>query len=205
MDGTSPKFLEGDDMRQIVRFLGERVERYLNRVEAIGAPPPNLTEPFPDPIKDDGALMAKLEIMRACERIMALVLGPVEWMMFQCMTFVDPACVAAMIELGIHEAITPGPEPTSLDELVQKTGASKDILRKFSGTFKSSPNLVGAFSENHASLHTAALLRRSLAWEIHPQRSFSSISRSSDIFSHPSLVVTNVIGTETAADQSFQL
>ncbi|KAF4635649.1 hypothetical protein G7Y89_g2449 [Cudoniella acicularis] len=130
MNGNLHKLPKGGDLRQLVSFLGERVETYLSRVEAIGASPPNLTEPFPDPIKDDEALTAKLEILRACERTMALVLGPVEWMMFQCMAFVDPACISAMMELGIHEAIAPGSNPTSLSELVEKTGASKDVLMR---------------------------------------------------------------------------
>jgi sterigmatocystin 8-O-methyltransferase len=128
LNGNSRHFPNDDNLRELVRFLDERIETYLSQVEAIGALPPTLGEPFPDPIKDDQVQAAKFEILRACEKTMALVLGPVEWMMFQCMSFVDPACISAMIELGIHEAIAPGPEPTSLDELVKKTGASEDVL-----------------------------------------------------------------------------
>ncbi|KAH8585512.1 putative O-methyltransferase [Bisporella sp. PMI_857] len=130
LNGNSRQFPDGDNLRGLVSFLNDRVETYLGQLEAIGAPPPTLKEPFPDRINDDLAQITKLEIVRACERTMALVLGPMEWFMFQNMSFVDPACVSVMLELGIPEAIEPGINPTSLDDLVKKTGASKDVLMR---------------------------------------------------------------------------
>jgi hypothetical protein len=119
-----------DDLEKLSTFLGGRIDMYLSRLLAIGAPKPSLAEPFPDPVKDDDAQNAKVEIVRACERIMALVLGPMEWGMMNNMSFVDPACVSSMLELKIPELIAPGPQPTTLDQLVKVTGASKDILSK---------------------------------------------------------------------------
>jgi sterigmatocystin 8-O-methyltransferase len=121
-----------DDLRGLSIHLDAQINTYLDRVSAVGAPSPSLKEPFPGPIKDDAAQQAKVDIIRACERIMALVLGPMEWGMMQNMSFVDPACVSAMVEMGIPELIPSGPEPTSLEELVKRTGAAKDILSRSS-------------------------------------------------------------------------
>jgi len=119
-----------EDLSALTNLISSSVKTYLTRLEAVGAPPPNLQDPFPEPVKDEAAQLAKFDILRACEKVMALVQGPVEWLMFQNMAFVDPACVGIAVELGIPEAVAPGPEPTSLEQLVEVTGASKDVLGK---------------------------------------------------------------------------
>lgn len=62
---------------------------------------------------------------------MALVQGPVQWLMFQNMAFVDPVCIGLAIELGILEIVTPGMEPTDLETIVQATEAGKEVVRMF--------------------------------------------------------------------------
>ena len=127
----SPPTTTTDDLRKLSGMISKGVDAYLERLRVIGAPAPNLQDPFPDPIMDEAAQVAKLELVRVCERVMALVQGPMQWLVFQNMAFIDPACVGVVVDLGIPEFIAPGPEPTSLDQLVEATGASKDVLRKF--------------------------------------------------------------------------
>ena len=120
-----------EGLQDLSTQLNKSISGYLERLVAVGAPEPNLTEPFPERVLDDEAQMAKHEILRTCERIMAMVSGPVEWGMYQNMGFVEPACMSAILELGIPELVGNGEvsdKPTSLDELVEATGASKDIL-----------------------------------------------------------------------------
>src|SRR5438034_1097734 len=97
-----------DDLRTLSNVISKTIDVYLERLEAIGAPTPNLQEPFPQLIKDGAAQLARIELLRACEKVMALILGPVKWLMFQNMSFVDPACMGIAVELGIPEAISPG-------------------------------------------------------------------------------------------------
>lgn len=124
------------NLRELSAFLNDRVGIFLDRLATVGAPPPDFQNPFPDPVKDNAARNATFEIVRACERIMALVLGPVEWGMYQNMAFVDPACISVMLQLGIPEKVAPGPEPTSLHELMRLTGASKDVLSGYMNGFQ---------------------------------------------------------------------
>jgi sterigmatocystin 8-O-methyltransferase len=118
-------------LQELSSNLNSTISRFSERLAKVGAPQPTLTEPFPERILDDEAQNAKIEILKTCERIMATVAGPVEWGMYQNMGFVEPACVSVILELGIPELVGNGevsPQPTSLDELVEATGASKDIL-----------------------------------------------------------------------------
>ncbi|EAW14841.1 O-methyltransferase xanE [Aspergillus clavatus NRRL 1] len=128
VDGHQRK--QTDNLYELSVNISSAVETYLGRLDAVGAERPTLDDPFPELIHDEGAQLARLRILRLCERLMALVQGPVQWLMFQTMSFIDPACVGAILDMGIHEIIAPGPEPTSLDEIVEATGASKDILKR---------------------------------------------------------------------------
>ncbi|KAF2195912.1 putative O-methyltransferase [Zopfia rhizophila CBS 207.26] len=119
-----------EDLRSLTLRLAARVDTYVERTEALDAPLPSFNEPFPDPVKDDAAQNAKIDIVRTCEKIMAHALGPMEWGMYQNMAFVDVACMGAMLELGIPEMVAPGLEPTALDEIVGKTKADKDVLKR---------------------------------------------------------------------------
>ena len=60
---------------------------------------------------------------------MALVQGGVQWLMFQNMAFVDPACIGAAIDLGIPDIIKVGDEATGIEEIVEATGADKEVIR----------------------------------------------------------------------------
>jgi sterigmatocystin 8-O-methyltransferase len=130
MSTTSPNVpvTRTEDLTVLSEVISKNVQTYLARLQERGYPLPNLQNPIPEPVKDTAAQDAKLEILRACEKLMALVQGPVEWFMFQNMAFTEPACVGLVMEMGIHEHIAPGPEPTSLDELVESTGASRDLI-----------------------------------------------------------------------------
>ncbi|RHZ57240.1 O-methyltransferase xanE [Aspergillus thermomutatus] len=119
-----------NDLYELSVNISSAVETFVGRLDTIGAQRPNLDDPFPEIIQDEGAQLARLKILRLCERLMALVQGPVQWLMFQNMAFLDPACLGAVLDMGIHEIIAPGPEPTSLDQIVEATGASKDILKR---------------------------------------------------------------------------
>jgi sterigmatocystin 8-O-methyltransferase len=123
-----PKSTRTNDLYELAVNISSTVEAFVGRLDAIGAERPNLDNPFPEIIQDEGAQLARLKILRLCERLMALVQGPVQWLMFQNMAFLDAACVGAILDMGIHDIIAPGPEPTSLDQIVEATGASKDIL-----------------------------------------------------------------------------
>lgn len=124
----TPKPTRTNDLYELAVHISSTVETFIGRLDTIGAERPNLDNPFPEIIQDEGAQLARLKILRLCERLMALVQGPVQWLMFQNMAFLDPACVGAVLDMGIHEIIAPGPEPTTLDQIVEATGASKDIL-----------------------------------------------------------------------------
>ena len=117
-----------EDLNVLSTIVSEGIKTYLDRLQQTGYPAPTLEDPIPEIIKDAAAQDAKLEIMRACERIMALVQGPVEWFMFQNMAFTEPACVAIAIDLGIPEHVAPGPEPTSCSQLAELTGASPELI-----------------------------------------------------------------------------
>lgn len=117
-----------EDLNVLSSIVSEGVKTYLDRLQQTGYPKPTLEDPIPEIVKDTEAHNAKLEILRACERIMALVQGPVEWFMFQNMAFMEPSCVAIAIDLGIPEHIAPGPEPTSLAQLVEITGAASELI-----------------------------------------------------------------------------
>lgn len=150
-----------DDLRALSNVISKATDVYLERLEAIGSPSPNLQEPFPQPIKDEAAQAARIELLRACEKVMALTLGPVRWLMFQNMSFVDPACIGIAAELGIPEAISPGPGPTSLDQLAATTGASKDVLCECLGLFLTPytiNDVTSPPSTCHEGMYTEALL-----------------------------------------------
>lgn len=118
------------DPNALTRTIASSVETYLTRLAALDKTP-DFTSPFPEIIQDETAQKAKLDILRSCERLMALVQGPVQWLMFQNMAFVDPACIGLAIELGIHEIVAPGDEPTGLDRIVEETGAGREVIRMF--------------------------------------------------------------------------
>ena len=117
-----------EDLNVLSSIVSEGVKTYLDRLQDTGYPKPTLEDPVPEIVKDAEAHNAKLDILRACERIMALVQGPVEWFMFQNMAFMEPACVAIAIDLGIPEHVAPGPEPTSLGHLADLTRAAPELI-----------------------------------------------------------------------------
>ena len=117
-----------EDLNVLSGIVSEGVKTYLDRLQHTGYPLPTLEDPIPEIVKDTAAQDAKLEIMRACEKMIALVQGPVEWFMFQNMAFHESACVAIAIDLNIPEHVAPGPIPTSLSQLVELTGASSELI-----------------------------------------------------------------------------
>ncbi len=119
-----------EDLNVLSGIVSGGVRTYLDRLQQTAYPLPTLEDPIPEIVKDTAAQDAKLEIMRACERIIALVQGPVEWFMFQNMAFHESACVAVAIDLNIPEHVAPGPTPTSLSQLVELTGASSELIGK---------------------------------------------------------------------------
>jgi sterigmatocystin 8-O-methyltransferase len=114
-----------DDPTALSTAVTQAVNEFVERLKTIGEPLPNYST---RPIKDEQAQLAKYEVLRSCEKLMAAVQGPAEWIMFQNMSFIDPACIGIMVELDIPEAISPAGKPTTLDQLVKITGASKDVL-----------------------------------------------------------------------------
>lgn len=118
------------DPKALASRITSSVETYLTRFSTLNKTP-DFTAPFPETIHDETVQQAKLDILRNCERLMALVQGPVQWLMFQNMAFVDPVCIGLAIELGILEIVTPGTEPTDLETIVQATGAGKEVVRMF--------------------------------------------------------------------------
>ncbi|KAB8542087.1 hypothetical protein FH972_025550 [Carpinus fangiana] len=124
------KISQTDDLEELSGMISAAAKRFTQRLEALDLPLPDLKNPFPDPIADAAAQEAKVKIVQACERMMALVLGPTEWFMYQNMSFVDPACVATAQRMGLFEHITVGDDPTSLADLAEKTGADVDIIER---------------------------------------------------------------------------
>jgi sterigmatocystin 8-O-methyltransferase len=120
-----------EDLSTPSRIISESVQTYQDRLTKTGLPQPDLQSPFPELVKGTSAENAKFEIIRACEKLMVLVEGPVGWFMHQNMGFDEPVCVSIALELNLFEHLTPCEEPTSLDQLVERTGgASRDIIQR---------------------------------------------------------------------------
>ena len=114
-----------DDLKALSDVLTKTVNAFVERLWTIGEPLPNQST---RPLKDEQAQLAKFDILRNCEKLMATIQGPAEWIMFQNMSFIGPACIGIAVELNVAESIPPAGQPTSLDQLVKATGASKDVL-----------------------------------------------------------------------------
>lgn len=116
-------------LETLTTSLVTHTQTYLSRLQTLSHDPPNLTNPSPALIHDEAAQLSKHQILRTCETIMALVQGPVQWLMFQNMAFVDPACIGLAIELGISEIVKLGSaEPTSLDTIVEGCGCAREVV-----------------------------------------------------------------------------
>ena len=118
-------------LKALTTTITKDTNAYLTRLEDLNQEL-DISDPFPPIIQDATAQEAKLSILRSCEKLMALIQGPVQWLMFQNMAFIDPACIGTAIALGIHEIVSDRPdEATGIDEIVEATGASKEVIRMY--------------------------------------------------------------------------
>lgn len=117
-----------EDLSVHSRIISDSVQTHQNRLTDIGLPQRDLQTSFPEIVKDNAAQNAKFEILRACEKAVAIVQGPVEWMMHQNMALLSRLALALRLRWAWDEHIASGEDSTSLDELVERTGVSRDII-----------------------------------------------------------------------------
>ena len=119
-----------DGLQQLASTISKSATSYAERLTELELEQPDMENPFPPIIIDAKIQEDKFKILRSCERLMALVLGPTEWLMHQNMSFIDPACIGTALRMGLFDLIEDGEEATSLDQLSVVTGASKDLLER---------------------------------------------------------------------------
>ena len=119
-----------DGLQQLANTISKLATSYAERLTELGQEQPDMENPFPPIITDAKIQEDKLKILLSCERLMALVLGPMEWLMHQNMSFIDPACIGTALRMGLFDFIADNGEATSLDQLSVVTGASKDLLER---------------------------------------------------------------------------
>jgi hypothetical protein len=83
-----------EDLSVLSRIISDSVQTHQNRLTDIGLPQRDLQTSFPEIVKDNAAQNAKFEILRACGKAVAIVQGPVEWMMHQNMALLSRLALA---------------------------------------------------------------------------------------------------------------
>lgn len=119
-----------NDMRELGRIISEATEIFSKRLGSIEHSEPNMSDPFPPPLVDAAAQAAKLDIIRACDKLMALVTDPVLWLMHQNMSFIYPASVSTALRLRLFDHVDPGETPTSLATIAERSGADMDLIER---------------------------------------------------------------------------
>jgi sterigmatocystin 8-O-methyltransferase len=83
-----------EDSTAVSRIISDSVQIHQNRLTDIGLPQRDLQTPFTEIVKDNAAQNAKIEILKGCEKVVAIVQGPVEWMMRQNMALLSRLALA---------------------------------------------------------------------------------------------------------------
>lgn len=116
-----------EDLIALSSILSSNVNTYLQSLSAVTAPPPTLKPAPPLFLKDEAGLQARSEIIRACEKIIALVQAPFESMAILALAWHETSALRVALEMKLHEHIPLGGD-ISLDELANKVGGSKDLI-----------------------------------------------------------------------------
>ena len=119
-----------DSLQRLADTISKAATGFSKRMTELGHDQPDMENPFPPIVTDATIQEHKFKILQTCERLMALVLGPTEWLMHQNMSFIDPACVGTALRMGLFDLIEDSDEGTSLDRLSDVTGASKDLIER---------------------------------------------------------------------------
>ena len=91
-----------------------------------------LTDAIPNVINKSSPTLedSRLEGIRTCEKISALLHDPFQWFV-ESAAYIFPAAISILLELKAPHYVSKDPQhPTELGELAEKTGAPVDVLGK---------------------------------------------------------------------------
>ena len=127
-----------EDLTALSRIVDSELRKYLGSLKASGQNPPSLRAEEPQGIVLDSATEgSKRDIIRACEKIIALVHTPFERVFIETAGYVYSTVSSVVVELKLPHLISSDPKkPTHLDELAEAAGASPELLGKLSILFK---------------------------------------------------------------------
>ncbi len=69
-------------------------------------------------------------ITKASAQLQSLISEPNRWVAHSAWSYLDSVAISLCLEMGLHKLIEPGDKTTTLDHLVQCTGASPALISK---------------------------------------------------------------------------
>ena len=115
-----------------------------------------LTKVIPNVISADSSSLedSRIEAVRACEKMCALLYDPFEWLFLESAAYIVPAAISVVLELKVPHHVSSDPEcPTSVEQLAVATGGSAELLGKRikRPTSNESLGMLKTNSRTHAS------------------------------------------------------
>lgn len=137
---TKSSISQTDDLKTLLRFLKQDVPAYLEPFPSNGTHGPSLK--CVDGVSSittwtgvaDGVIMGpKQRIIHTCEKIVALLQGPIVKLSIDASGHLTSAAISIAVKLRLPQLISSDVNsPTTLDELVKTTTASPDLLSRLS-------------------------------------------------------------------------
>jgi hypothetical protein len=123
--------IQTGDLSTLSKLISSNIDTYLSRLSAHSLQPPTLSPAPPLQLDDKPLADARTEIIKACERIIALVTPPVESLLLLGLQFHETTALKIAHDLNIAAAIPLDGTDVGLDELAELTGGSKEVIGRF--------------------------------------------------------------------------
>ena len=119
-----------DDLTSLSKIVDSELGKYLGSLKSRGQPLPSLRNEEPQGIiLDTIAEASKRDIIRACEKIIAIVHTPFERLFIETAGYVYSAVSSVVVELKLPHLISSSAErPTKLADLAKSAGASAELI-----------------------------------------------------------------------------
>lgn len=124
------KVSDTEDLKELRQILHQGVDDLLEELEIHERKLPSLKPCTPDDVfAAPVGVLARRNIIRACEKITSLVQGPMWWMMQSTGGSSFPAVLNTALELKLHYFISWDREvPTKVIDLASETGGSQELI-----------------------------------------------------------------------------
>lgn len=128
---AKPNFPRSEDLNVLTKVLSVEIDSLLSSLKRRGMGVPSLKQLAPSSSSntDSEAEKSKQSIAYVCEKIIALIKGPASSYLTELDGYIINPAISIAVTLKLPQRISSERNaPTHIDELVELTGASKELL-----------------------------------------------------------------------------